>query len=82
MPLLPETNGPRSPLRVAVITFGAVVLVGMVVSIAVMSIMGTLGDQPFERGEKVGQGIGPLGLAAAVVAYVVQKRKLEKLGKK
>ncbi|MBL9017843.1 MAG: hypothetical protein JNL83_26895 [Myxococcales bacterium] len=82
MPLLPPTDGPRSPLRVAVITFGAVVLIGMVVSLAVMGITGTLGDHPFERGEKLGQGLGPLGLIAAAIAYVVQKRKLDTLEKK
>ena len=78
MPLLPETNGPRSPLRVAVITFGAVVLIGMVVGLAALGITGNLGDRPFERGEKIGQGIGPLALVAAAIGYFVQKRKLEK----
>ena len=82
MPLLPETDGPRSPLRVAVITFGAVVLIGMVVGVVILSITGKLGDQSFARGEKLGQGIGPLALIAAAIAYVVQKRKLEKIERK
>ncbi len=79
MPLLPETNGPRSPLRVAVITFGAVVLIGILIAGLVVAIQGTSGyETPFERGERMGQGIGPIALIAAAIAYIVQKRKLDK----
>lgn len=61
----------RSPLRVAVITFGAVVLVGTIISFA---ILGLHSDQT----QKVGQGIGVLGAICAAVGYFQQKRRLER----
>ena len=78
MPLLPETQGPRSPLRVAVITFGAVCLLGMLVGVTILTITGKLHDDSFGRGEQFGQALAPLAFAAAVIGYFVQKRKLEK----
>lgn len=78
VPLLPETNGPRSPLRVAVITFGAVCLIGMLVGVTILTLTGKLHDDSYARGEQFGQGLAPVAFAAAVIAYFVQKRKLEK----
>ncbi|MBA3465213.1 MAG: hypothetical protein H0T46_35105 [Deltaproteobacteria bacterium] len=68
----------RSPLRVAVITFGAVVLIGMIISISILGINGHLSDEPYSRGQKVGQGVGILGAICAAVAYFQQKRRLER----
>lgn len=61
----------RSPLRIAVITFGAVVLVGTIISFAILGIHS-------EQTQKVGQGIGILGAVCAAVVYVQQKRRLER----
>jgi len=68
---------PRTPLRVAVMTFGAVVLIVFVIGIVAMSINGNLHDNPYARGEKVGQAVTPLAVVCAVAAYFIQKRKLE-----
>jgi hypothetical protein len=67
---------PRSPLRIAVLTFGAVVLIGTIISFAILGVNGRLGDEPFARGEAVGRGVGILGAICAVVAYVTQQRRL------
>lgn len=72
-----EPPKPRSPLRVAVITFGAVVLVGTIAMLAIVSASGGLHDQAFARGEKAGQGIGALGAICGVAAYFIQRRRLE-----
>ncbi len=66
---------PRSPLRVAVLTFGAVVLIGTIVSFAILGINGRLSDEPYARGQRIGQGIGMLGAICAVVAYYTQKKR-------
>ena len=60
----------RSPLRVAVITFGAVVLIGTIISFA---ILGIHSDQT----QRVGQGIGILGAICATIAYYQQKRRMD-----
>lgn len=70
--------GPRTPLRVAVMTFGAIVLVGTLISLAVLSGNGILADHPSKRGELIGQGLGMLGLVCAAVAYVVQRARLKR----
>lgn len=74
MPDLPPSK-PRSPLRVAVLTFGAVVLIGTIISFAILGINGRLSDEPYARGQKVGQGIGILGAICAAVAYVTQQKR-------
>jgi hypothetical protein len=61
-----------------VITFGAVVLIGTIISIAILGINGHLSDEPYARGQKVGEGVGILGAICAVVAYIQQKRRLER----
>lgn len=76
MPPDPTTTPPRSPLRIAVMTFGAVVLIGTIISLAILGINGRLSDEPYARGQKIGQGIGTLGVICAVVAYVTQQRRL------
>jgi len=73
----PDPKPQRSPLRVAVLTFGAVVLIGTILSLAILGINGRLDDQPYARGQKVGQGVGMLGVICGVAAYFVQRRKLE-----
>ena len=69
---------PRSPLRVAVITFGAVVLVGTIVSLALLGANGLLPDQPHTRGRMIGQGVGTLGVVCAAIAYLVQRNRLSR----
>ncbi len=74
-----NTRPPRSPAKVAVLCFGAVVLVGVVIAGIVGAMIGTpAGLTPFDRGERIGQGITPLALAVAAIGYYVQKRKLDK----
>lgn len=59
--------------------FGAVVLVGIVVIVVVSGIRGEPGTlSPFERGQRLGQGITPLALIAAAIGYFVQKRRLDR----
>ena len=72
------TTGPRSPLRVAVMTFGAIVLVGTMLSLAILGKQGVLGDDPRARGEQVGQALGVVGLLGAAIAYVVQRRRVDR----
>ena len=67
---------PRSPLRVAVMTFGAVVLVGTIVSLALLSANGVLADHPNRRGQLIGQGVGILGAVCAAIAYLVQRKRI------
>lgn len=55
-------------------TFGAVVLIGTMISFAILGIDGP--DSPFARGQRIGQGIGVLGVICAAVAYVTQQRRL------
>ncbi len=74
VPELPPLK-PRSPLRVAVITFGAVVLLGTIVSFAILGVNGRLSDEPYARGERIGQGIGLLGAICAAVAYLTQHKR-------
>lgn len=69
---------PRSPARVAVMAFGAVVLVGIVVIAIIGGISGNNGMTPFQRGEAAGQALTPIALIAAAIGYVVQKRRLDK----
>lgn len=59
------------------LTFGAVVLIGTIISLAILGINGRLSDEPYARGQKVGQGVGMLGFICGVAAYFVQRRKLE-----
>lgn len=59
-------------------TFGAVVLIGTIISFAILGINGRLADEPYARGQKIGQGIGVLGAICAVVAYVTQQKRLAK----
>jgi hypothetical protein len=58
-----------------VITFGAVVLIGTILSFAILGINGRLGDEPYARGERIGQGIGLLGAMCAAVAYFTQHKR-------
>jgi len=54
-------------------TFGAVVLIGTIISFA---LLGSRGETPFQQGERVGRGVGILGAICAAVAYVAQQRRL------
>lgn len=67
--------GPRSPLRVAVLTFGAVVLIGTMLALIIFGKQSVVSEDPSARGRQVGQALGVLGLIAAAVAYVVQRRR-------
>jgi uncharacterized membrane protein len=67
---------PRSPLRVAVMTFGAVVLVGTLASLALLSANGLLSEHPHERGQMIGRGLGTLGAVSAAIAYLVQRKRI------
>jgi heme A synthase len=73
-----EPKLPRTPLRVALITFGIVCLVGLVGSVVVMSATGVLGDHPYARGQQLGQGVGTFAVVCAVVAYLAQRNRLGK----
>jgi hypothetical protein len=66
---------PRSPLRVAVLTFGAVVLIGTIASFAILSANGWMNGSPEGRGEQVGRGLGVIGVVCAAVAYVIQRKR-------
>ena len=74
MPDLPP-RAPRTPLRVAILAFGAVVLLGTLLSFAILGINGQLSDQPYARGERIGQGVGTLGAICAAAAYVTQHKR-------
>lgn len=65
-----------SPLRAALVVFGIVVAIGCVVAVAVAAGIGTLHDQPYARGEKIGTGVGTLAVIAGAVAYFVQARRI------
>ncbi len=71
-----EPRPPRSPLRVAVISFGAVVLIGTLVSLVGFGANRWMHDDPSGRGQRVGQGIGVLGGVCAAVGYFVQRRRI------
>ena len=69
------TPARRSPLRAAVVTFGAVVLIGSIISFAILGLSGNLHDEPFARGQEIGRGVGVLGAVCAVVAYLMQQKR-------
>jgi len=74
-----DPRPPRSAAKVAVMAFGAAVLVGIVIAAIVGGIRGEPGAlSPFERGQRIGQGITPVALIAAAIGYFVQKRRLDK----
>lgn len=73
----PRPPARRSPLRVAVMTFGAIVLIGTIVSLALLGANGNLGDHPHERGRKIGQGLGTLGGISAAIAYLIQRKRTQ-----
>lgn len=68
----------RSPLRVALLTFGAVVVVGMIASLGILVASGNLHDHPNERGQAIGRGLAFLGVAAAAGAYLIQRGRLKR----
>jgi hypothetical protein len=75
----PAVRPPRSPAKVAIMAFGAVVLAGIVIAGIAGVVLGEGGAlSPYERGQRIGQGITPAAIAAAAIGYFVQKRKLEK----
>jgi len=63
----------RSPGRVALLTFLAVLGIGMVGSLTFLSVTGRLSDHPHERGEAAGRGIFTLAAIGAAVGYFVQR---------
>lgn len=65
-----------SPLRAALVVFGVVVMVGCVAAVVAASAIGTIHDQPYARGEKIGTGVGTLAMIAAGIAYVVQAKRV------
>ena len=73
--MLRGSAGPRSPLRVAVLTFGAIVLAGTMISLVILGKQGLLDDNPGARGQLVGRGLGILGLVGAAIAFVVQRKR-------
>lgn len=68
---------PRTPLKVAVITFGAIVLIGTMIALAVFG-MGDTNASAAARGEKLGQGIGTFAVVCAGIAYFVQHNRLKR----
>jgi hypothetical protein len=70
-----ESAGPRSPLRVAVVTFGAIVLVGTIIALLLFGKDAVIADDPSSPGRTAGQGVGVLGLIGAAIAYAVQRRR-------
>lgn len=59
-------------------TFGAIVLIGTLASLAILSANGHLGDHGYERGNRIGQGVGIAGAIGAAIAYLVQQRRLKR----
>jgi hypothetical protein len=74
VPELPRPK-PRSPLRIAVITFGAVVLIGTLVSFAVYGIDSHGDAELAARATRARTGTGILGVICAFVAYLTQLKK-------
>jgi hypothetical protein len=68
--------GKPTPLRVALLTFGAVLLGGLLGFLLVTSASGGLHDQPFAQGQQFGRGIGTFAVVGATLAYVIQKRRI------
>lgn len=58
------------------LTFGAVVLIGSIISFALLDLNGNLHDEPFARGEAVGRAVGMAGVGCALIAYFIQKQRL------
>jgi hypothetical protein len=64
-----------SPLKAAVVAFAVVVVLGCIVSVVIASSTGVLHDEPYERGQKIGSGVGTLAVIAGALAYVIQSRR-------
>jgi len=48
---------------------------GAIAALAFTSATGNLHDEPFARGEQIGQGLGVLACVAAAAAYVIQSKQ-------
>jgi hypothetical protein len=64
-----------SPLKAALIVFGIFVLLGCVVAVVATSTTGTIHDQPYQRGQQIGTGVGVIAVLAGVAAYFIQQRR-------
>lgn len=64
-----------SPLKAALVVFLVVVVLGAVVGVVITSANGNLDDQPFDRGQAMGQGIGTIAIVAGVAAYFIQRKR-------
>ena len=64
-----------SPLKAALVWFAITLVVGMVVSLIVISARGLLHDNPQERGRLVARGLAPIALVSAAIAYFVQRKR-------
>jgi uncharacterized membrane protein len=62
-----------SPIKAAIVAFLAVLALGIVAAIALVS---QIHDHAYERGQKFGQGLATFSVVVAVVAYLVQKRRV------
>jgi hypothetical protein len=51
------------------------VLIGSIISFAILGINGRLSDEPYARGQEIGRGVGILGAICAVVAYLAQQKR-------
>lgn len=69
-----EHKIPRSPLRVAILTFVAVILIGLVAGLVAIVFVNPGGDME-KRGELLGNGLAKLGTIAALIAYFVQRHR-------
>lgn len=65
----------RSPILVAVLTFFAVFIGGVVLSLIVLGATGKLDDDSEARGEAVGEALMPGAMVAAAIAYFVQDHR-------
>src|SRR3954467_7900827 len=62
-----------SPLKAALVTFGSLLAVGLVIGVVVGA---RVEGDAFERGRRFGQGLGMFATLSAVVAYLIQKQRV------
>jgi hypothetical protein len=66
-----------SPTKAAVVGALSVLGIGLVFG-GVLAGVGVFGDHPFRSGEQIGQGLGVVMIAAAALAYFVQRGRIAK----
>ena len=62
-----------SPLKAAIVAFLAVLVIGIVAAIALVS---QIHGNEYERGQRFGQGLATFAVVVGAVAYLIQKRRV------